>query len=258
MNNIRGRLVSVLLGLCLFVHISSASAAETVGQGFPVRSSAAAAAPLSPAKSVQPTAVPVPVPGVSAPAVAQFETQPLAFSSGSRRQGRQNSSEGGAPGLPSLFSMLFYIGFICSLFVGALYLVKKYLPGHRQLFSHPAMEVLGRTHLDQKRYASLLRVGKRIIVVGVSQDEMRTLSEITDDEEITMIMDAARPKTEHGLTIFQKLFQRQVVETETATSQALAREQAREVEEQSAGLRARVQAIRDDQRQPAQRLDAIG
>lgn len=162
---------------------------------------------------------------------------------------------------PSIFPAMLSVAAVCGLFLVALYLIKKYLPGHRQLFSHPAMEVLGRTHLDQRRYVSLLRVGKRIVVVGVSPDEMRPLSEITDEDEITAIMEVARPKTEAGLTVFQRLFQRNVVEAEKEEDRVMAAAKAEQLDEQMSSLRNRVREIggRDKPKDPGTRkLDRIG
>ncbi len=193
---------------------------------------------------------------------ASFESQPLSFQGDARRQSRPGADAAGQPrgtgiSVFSLLPLLFFVLVFCGIFVGALYLAKKYLPGHRQLFSHPAMEVLGRTHLDQRRYVSLLRVGKRILVVGVSPDEMHPLSEITDEEEITGILEVARPKSEAGLNLFQRLFQRNVVDTEKAETRAMAQVKAEELAAQMSSLRERVQAIRESE-ESTRRVDALG
>lgn len=185
------------------------------------------------------------------------DNQPIAFSNASPRQIRRASGRGEPVSPPSMFAPLFYVFVICAFFVAILYLAKKYLPGHRRLFSHPAMEVLGRTHLDQRRYVSLLRVGKRILVVGVSPDELTSLSEITDEAEITEIMEVARPKTETGLTVFQRLFQRTAVKQEAEIEAEQADHKARELEEQLSSLRRRVKNIREHE-EPVGHVDALG
>lgn len=193
---------------------------------------------------------------------AEFENRPLNFAPPSHlRRDSQTEDKRPASAYPSILPPLIYVGLICGLFIAILTLVKKYLPGHKRLFAHPSMEILGRTHIDQRRYVSLLRVGKRIIVIGVSPDEMTSLSEITDDEEITRIMEVARPKTESGLNIFQRLFQHSVVEAEeevrrhTLSNQA--EEKAKELDENMASLRERVRSIRDLEGKD-ERLDITG
>lgn len=262
------RRAAILLAPALLAASFAAYAAEAPGQGFPLRGSAVVPASASvPAPAPAPAAIPATSNATTVPAAApaisaagNFENQPFAFPDGARRHSRPGQTKGDNYSMPSVLPALFYVAVVCGGFIAVLYLVKRYLPGHRQLFSHPAMEVLGRTHLDQRRYVSLLRVGKRILVLGVSPDEISPLSEITDDAEITGIMEVARPKTEMGLTIFQRLFQRQVVEGESAEARAMAAEKARELEERTVSLRKQVDAIRgrDGEPEPRRRLDKVG
>ncbi|MCC8109497.1 MAG: flagellar biosynthetic protein FliO [Planctomycetes bacterium] len=172
-----------------------------------------------------------------------FENQPLAFPSDTRRPSRPDQERRGYS-MPSIWPMLFAVAVVCGFFCTALWLVKKYVPGHKQLFNHPAIEVLGRTHLDQRRYVSLLRVGKRIVVVGVSPDEIRSLTEITEEAEVTGILEIARPKTEAGLSIFQRLFQKNMVKAEAEETRALADAEADQLTEQMAKLREQVERIK--------------
>ncbi|MCD8141111.1 MAG: flagellar biosynthetic protein FliO, partial [Planctomycetaceae bacterium] len=248
-------------------------------KGFPVRTGTpTAAAVVRP--SVQKNPAPVPVPAAVSPAAptgvavstggevaeaaapGDYEHQPISFAGPRRRPSRDGESR--EFNMPSIWPALLAVIGVCGVFCVGLYLMKKYIPGHRQLFSHPAMEVLGRTHLDQRRYVSLLRVGKRIVVLGVSPDEIRSLSEITDEEEITGILEVARPKTEAGLTIFQRLFQRTVVEAEAAETRAMADAKASQINAQMSTLRQRVAEIRGvgttgpEQEAARQHVDAVG
>lgn len=117
-----------------------------------------------------------------------------------------------------------------------LLLAKKYMPGGNQLFASPALEVLGRTHLEPRRYISMVRVGKRVVVVGVSPDGMTPLTEITDGEEVAELMEVAKPKTETGKGLFVQLLQREVLGQKQE-------EQAARVEQASSGLQSSLQAI---------------
>ena len=74
------------------------------------------------------------------------------------------------------------------LWVGLLAL-KRYMPGGRQLFASPALEVLGRTHLDPRRYLTLVRTGERLLVLGVGPDSITPLTEISAKEEVTEILE---------------------------------------------------------------------
>ncbi|MCC8190901.1 MAG: flagellar biosynthetic protein FliO [Planctomycetes bacterium] len=245
-----------LIGLACGLLAATATAADGAGRGYPIRS--AGTAPTGPVatRSVEtPPPAPAPAPAAAAtgkPDATAYEHRPLTFAGDARREARGDGAR-----LPSVWPALGLVTFIGLAFALAMLLIKKFLPGHRHLFSHPAMEILGRTHIDQRRYVSLLRVGRRIVVVGVSPDEMRTLSEIADEEEVTDILEVARPKTDHGLSLFQRLFQRHVLHNEEEETRALAEAQAEALSDQMASLRDRVRTIQKGEK-PARRVDAVG
>lgn len=237
------------------------AAADSAGKGFPVR--AASASPAAAQPRYAPAAASTPAVEAAPVSSQEYENQPITFA-GPRRSPSQ-TGEGRQFVMPSIWPALLAVVVVCGLFCAILYVAKRYLPGHRQMFSHPAMEVLGRTHLDQRRYVSLIRVGKRIVVVGVSPDEMRALSEITDEEEITGILEVARPKTEAGLTIFQRLFQRTVAKADADEARAMAEEKTKQLKAQMSNLRQRVAEIKrppeakaGEEADKRQRVDALG
>lgn len=190
-------------------------------------------------------------PGITQTAsqTADFETQPLSFQrpNAAGKQGQRSSS-------PITFSFLFSVVFYLALgglaLWGVLRLAKRHLPGQGNWFSHPAMEVLGRTHLDPRRYVALLRVGKRVLVVGVSPDEINPLSEISDESEVTDILDVARPKTDSGLNLFQKLFQRHAIDAVQNDDKALAEAKAEAIRTKLSSLREHVQSRQLEEADP--------
>lgn len=93
---------------------------------------------------------------------------------------------------------------------GVFLLVKKFLSGSGSFFSNSCTEVLGRTYLDSKRYLVLIRLGKKVLLLGVTPEEINCLSEITDSNDIADIMRDAKPKTESGKGIFKSLLESRV------------------------------------------------
>ncbi len=93
----------------------------------------------------------------------------------------------------------------------SLNVIKKFFPGGKKLFASPALEVLGRTHFDSQKYLALVRVGTRVVIVGVTPNGFDQISEITDPEEVTEVLSAAKPKTSNGQNLFYKMFQKQVL-----------------------------------------------
>lgn len=63
---------------------------------------------------------------------------------------------------------------------------RNMVPGMSETPSGP-VSVLYRTFLTPKQSCCLIRVGDRLILVGISGDNMQTLSEITDPQEIDFI-----------------------------------------------------------------------
>lgn len=158
-----------------------------------------------------------------------------------------DETEGGqrtlGPGTFALQAVL-AVAVLAFLFWAALQGMRKYLPGGKQLFASPSMEVLGRTHLDPRRYISLVRVGRRILVVAVSADGITSLSEITDGAEVAELLEDARPKTESGVNMFQRLFTTHVTKVEEDQDLAEVECAAEDLETTLHGLRRRVNALR--------------
>lgn len=115
------------------------------------------------------------------------------------------------------FGVVFFLVVVLGAFlVLGLYVFKRILPNGRGLFSSPALEVLGRTHFDQQKYVALLRVGKRLLVVGVAPGGFDALTEISDEVEIADLMAVAKPKTSTGKNIFHRMFLSQLRQSERA------------------------------------------
>jgi flagellar biogenesis protein FliO len=53
-------------------------------------------------------------------------------------------------------------------------------------------EVLGRGPLDNKHYVQLVKLGDRLLLVGISNNGSRTLTEVTDPEEVRQLSSACR------------------------------------------------------------------
>lgn len=141
--------------------------------------------------------------------------------------------------------LIVLLGVVGSVLWAGLLLVKKHLPGGKQFFSSPALEVLGRTHLDPRRYVALLRVGRRLLVLGVSPDAIEGLSEITDEAEVTELLEVARPKTPAGGSVFQRLFSRHVLAVEAEAEKAKAAGAAERLGGSINDLREKVKNLRE-------------
>lgn len=78
-----------------------------------------------------------------------------------------------------------------ALLMAAPVLVRRYLPGGARLFGGEVVRILGRAHLGPKHSVHVIRVGDRVLVLGVADGSVRTLSELTEPEEVTRLMASA-------------------------------------------------------------------
>lgn len=98
-------------------------------------------------------------------------------------------------GLLSLVIVLAVIG-------GVAYLVRRLVPSVRT-FSGGAIEILGRQHLSPKQSLALVRVGQRMLLVGISAERLTTLCQIDQPEEVAELLVQApnrRPPRGQGRT----------------------------------------------------------
>jgi flagellar biogenesis protein FliO len=92
----------------------------------------------------------------------------------------------------ALAGVLLLIGLLATMF-------KRWVPSARPLAAH-ALQIVGRMPLSGKQSVVLLHIGNRLILVGVTADRMQTLSEITDAQEVELLLGrvGAKPRAEAG------------------------------------------------------------
>ncbi|MCB9851310.1 MAG: flagellar biosynthetic protein FliO [Phycisphaerales bacterium] len=79
------------------------------------------------------------------------------------------------------------LGGVLALIATLTVLVRRYLPAARPIAAD-ALKVVGRAPISAKQSAILLHVGNRLVLVGVSGEGMRTLAEITDPQEVSLLL----------------------------------------------------------------------
>lgn len=64
---------------------------------------------------------------------------------------------------------------------------RKYVPASRMI-PMSAVRVVGRAPISAKHSIALLHVGQRLLLVGMTSDRVSTLSEITDPQEVSLLL----------------------------------------------------------------------
>ena len=105
-----------------------------------------------------------------------------------RRIERREASAGATSpladrGTPWYRTGLGALAIVLALVGGVYWLVRRWMPAAR-LADGGVMRVVARTPLGPKHHAALVQLGRRFVIVGLSPDGARTLSEITDPDEV--------------------------------------------------------------------------
>jgi len=125
----------------------------------------------------------------AAPAPAlSGDALPLGRSSASRDVGDVIETDRGGSG-GYLLSTAGALGLVIGLVLAARWVVVK-VGGRPVAASNSAVELLSRTAVAPKSHVLLLRVGRRVLVVGDAGGELRPLGEIDDADEVADLLGA--------------------------------------------------------------------
>lgn len=87
--------------------------------------------------------------------------------------------------------------------------VKKYLPNVRRLTGSTAMKVVARTHLSPRQSIAVVRLGRRLLVVGQTADNLTPLGVVEDPEEVSELLgEIESGKATSAVGHFNKVFQK--------------------------------------------------
>jgi len=76
---------------------------------------------------------------------------------------------------------------VLALIVVTAYLLRRFLPGSRRLGRSSAVEILSRSVINPRQSLCLVRLGNKLLLVGLSPNHMSPLASINDPEEIAQI-----------------------------------------------------------------------
>lgn len=88
------------------------------------------------------------------------------------------------------FSMFWPLLVVLGVVMGIAAAVKKWMPGAARVTGGGAISILARQYVSSKQSLCLVRLGRRVVLVGMTPNSMTTLSEVTDADEIATIASA--------------------------------------------------------------------
>lgn len=80
------------------------------------------------------------------------------------------------------------LGVVLGLIVAVGIVFKRFLPGRRLLAGGGAIEVLARSVISSKQSMVLVRLGRRLLLVGVSPEQLNTLCIVEDPEQVAGLL----------------------------------------------------------------------
>jgi len=115
---------------------------------------------------------------------SDFERRPIG---GGPADGSGGDTAGGSIGGwlgPTWWALILVIGLV---FLGA-YAIKRWVPGRMGGRGEGPFRVLSRWHLSARQYVALIQVGRRMLLIGVTGQQISLLADISDPAEIEQLM----------------------------------------------------------------------
>lgn len=123
-------------------------------------------------------------------------------------RGPLSGSPPGADEFAGIWSVIIWTGVVVGSIIGGVFLLKRFFPGTKSLFTSDLIKVLGRAYLSPSQFLCLAKVGKRVVLIGATRERLTLLGEVTDPEEVTMIVSQAPSGKESVAHSFKTLLNR--------------------------------------------------
>lgn len=94
---------------------------------------------------------------------------------------------------------------VLALIAGLGLVVKKYMPAKRMLTGAGVLDIVARLPMSGKQSLVLVRMGRRLVLVGVSPEQISSLSVVEDPDQVAAIVgEAARGRPDSISHAFEK------------------------------------------------------
>jgi len=121
---------------------------------------------------------------------------------------RQSDSEGRGSGVRALGTIAGSLAIVLTLLFVALWLLRRTVPAAAQPLPAEVVEVLGRAPLSGRQQMHLLRCGRKLLLVSVTPECAKTLTEITDPLEVDRLAGLCQQNRPNSATAaFRRVFE---------------------------------------------------
>lgn len=102
----------------------------------------------------------------------------------SSQSDKTKKSSGAISGWRSMLSLMVVLGLI----VGISYIFKRFMPSVNRFSKDSGLEVLARCGVGPKQSLCLVKMGPRLVLIGLSPNHMAALDVVNNDEDVAMIL----------------------------------------------------------------------
>ena len=107
------------------------------------------------------------------------------------------ATDAAGPPTPWYRSGLMSLVVVLAAIAGVVLLVRRLVPSMRRM-TGDVVEILGRNHLSPKQSLALVRIGRRLLLVGVTPERLNTLCEINEPQEVADLLSRAARRPNNG------------------------------------------------------------
>lgn len=192
----RGQLAHLVLGLALLAAMPAwADSPAPAGSkrplphpdilALPPETPASAETPASPVQTPATPSVAAPVESGESKEIARRDnaTTSVVANNENRKIARAK-----AEGKSGLLADLFPLLAVLVLIAGIVFILKKYMPARRLLAGSDVLQIVARTHVSPKQQLMLVKLGRKMVMIGVSPDRIQTLAVVDDPDQVAALM----------------------------------------------------------------------
>jgi flagellar biogenesis protein FliO len=104
------------------------------------------------------------------------------------------------PGRVGTMSMIWPLLIVAGAIFTFAMMLKKWGPGRRGTIARNGLQVLTRQYLSNKQSLCLIRLGRRVVFLGVTPERISTLAQVDDPEEVASLVGTIERNTPSSFT----------------------------------------------------------
>jgi flagellar biogenesis protein FliO len=130
---------------------------------------------------------------------------------------------------------------VLAVIAGAALAVRKLVPGNRLVTGSQILRIVARTHVTPRQQLMLVKLGRQMVLLGVSSDRVTPLATVTDPEQVAMLLgEAASGRPNSIASAFSESFE---AETHAYAAETDGRDPAAVAHGQVHGLLEKVRSL---------------